>query len=81
MSGLSSTQIDDLVDAYARRLVDSMTHQEMEFFIHDNCIETFRYKPQEEIFDDIHVNLGVKALEELLKEINAEQVLEVLLEK
>ena len=78
MSGLSSTQIDDLVDAYARRLVDSMTHQEMEFFIHDNCIETFRYKPQEEIFDDIHLNLGGEALNELLKEINVSSTLETL---
>jgi len=46
-----------------------------------DCIETFQFRPEEEIFDDIHLNLGVKALEELLKEINAEQVLEVLLEK
>tara|TARA_B100000287_G_C20555796_1_gene750365 strand:+ start:586 stop:825 length:240 start_codon:yes stop_codon:yes gene_type:complete len=78
ISGLDSAQIDDLVDAYAKRLVDSMTHKEMECFIHDNCIETFRFKPQEEIFDDIHLNLGADALNDLLKEINVNFTLEKL---
>jgi len=81
MDKLSSAQIDDLVEAYSKRLVDSLTVKEMEEYIRLDCIETFQFRPEEEIFDDIHLNLGVKALEELLKEINAEQVLEVLLEK
>ena len=81
MNKLSSAQIDDLVDAYSKRLVDSLTVKEMEEYIRLDCIESLQFSPEEDIFDDIHVNLGVKALEELLKEINADQVLEVLLER
>ena len=81
MNKLSSAQIDDLIDAYSKRLVDSLTVKEMEEYIRLDCVETFQFKPEEEIFDDIHLNLGVKALADLLKEINADQVLEVLLEK
>ena len=81
MNKLSSAQIDDLIDAYSKRLVDSLTVKEMEEYIRLDCVETFQFKPEEEIFDDIHLNLGVKALADLLKEINADQVLEVLLEE
>ena len=81
MNKLSSAQIDDLIDAYSKRLIDSLTVKEMEEYIRLDCIETFQFKPEEEIFDDIHLNLGVKALADLLKEINADQVLEVLLEE
>ena len=81
MDKLSSAQIDDLVEAYSKRLVDNLTVKEMEEYIRLDCVETFQFKPEEEIFDDIHLNLGVKALADLLKEINADQVLEVLLEE
>ena len=81
MYRLSSAQIDDLLEAYSNRLVDSMTSEELEEYVRVQCRETFQFKPEEEIFDDIHLNLGQKALAELLEKVNAERVLEVLQDK
>ena len=81
MYKLSSAQIDDLLEAYSDRLVDSMTSKELEEYVRIQCRETFQFKPEEEIFDDIHLNLGQKALAELLEKVNAERVLEVLQDK
>ena len=81
MYRLSSAQIDDLLEAYSNRLVDSMTSKELEEYVRIQCRETFQFKPEEEIFDDIHLNLGQKALAELLEKVNAERVLEVLQDK
>ena len=81
MYKLSSAQIDDLLEAYSNRLVDSMTSEELEEYVRIQCRETFQFKPEEEIFDDIHLNLGQKALAELLEKVNAERVLEVLQDK
>ena len=81
MYRLSSAQIDDLLEAYSNRLVDSMTSIELEEYVRVQCRETFQFKPEEEIFDDIHLNLGQKALAELLEKVNAERVLEVLQDK
>ena len=78
MYKLSSAQIDDLLEAYSNRLVDSMTSKELEEYVRVQCRETFQFKPEEEIFDDIHLNLGHEALAELLEKVNAERVLEVL---
>ena len=78
MYKLSSAQIDDLLEAYSNRLVDSMTTEELEEYVRVQCRETFQFRPEEEIFDDIHLNLGQKALAELLEKVNAERVLEVL---
>ena len=78
MYKLSSAQIDDLLEAYSNRLVDSMTTEELEEYVGVQCRETFQFRPEEEIFDDIHLNLGQKALAELLEKVNAERVLEVL---
>ena len=78
MYKLSSAQIDDLLEAYSNRLVDSMTTEELEEYVRVQCRETFQFRPEEEIFDDIHLNLGLKALAELLEKVNAERVLEVL---
>ena len=78
MYRLSSAQIDDLLEAYSNRLVDSMTTEELEEYVRVQCRETFQFRPEEEIFDDIHLNLGQKALAELLEKVNAERVLEVL---
>ena len=75
---LSSAQIDDLLEAYSNRLVDSMTSKELQEYVRIQCRETFQFKPEEEIFDDIHLNLGSKALAELLEKVNAERILEVL---
>ena len=81
MYKLSSAQIDDLLEAYSNRLVDSMTTEELEEYVRGQCRETFQFRPEEEIFDDIHLNLGQKALAELLEKVNAERVLEVLQDK
>ena len=81
MYRLSSAQIDDLLEAYSNRLVDSMTSKELVEYVRVQCRETFQFKPEEEIFDDIHLNLGQKALAELLEKVNAERVLEVLQDK
>tara|TARA_R100000152_G_C6777217_1_gene206932 strand:+ start:2688 stop:2933 length:246 start_codon:yes stop_codon:yes gene_type:complete len=81
MYKLSSAQIDDLLEAYSNRLVDSMTTEELEEYVRVQCRETFQFRPEEEIFDDIHLNLGQKALAELLEKVNAERVLEVLQDK
>ena len=81
MYRLSSAQIDDLLEAYSNRLVDSMTSKELEEYVRVQCRETFQFRPEEEIFDDIHLNLGQKALAELLEKVNAERVLEVLQDK
>ncbi len=78
MYKLSSAQIDDLLEAYSNRLVDSMTSKELQEYVRIQCRETFQFKPEEEIFDDIHLNLGSKALAELLEKVNAERILEVL---
>ena len=78
MYKLSSAQIDDLLEAYSNRLVDSMTSKELEEYVRVQCRETFQFKPEEEIFDDIHLNLGSKVLKELLEKVDAERVLEVL---
>ena len=78
MYRLSSAQIDDLLEAYSNRLVDSMTSKELEEYVRVQCRETFQFKPEEEIFDDIHLNLGSKVLKELLEKVDAERVLEVL---
>ena len=78
MYKLSSAQIDDLLEAYSNRLVDSMTSEELEEYVRIQCRETFQFKPEEEIFDDIHLNLGPKVLKELLEKVDAERVLEVL---
>tara|TARA_R100000781_G_scaffold44359_1_gene30184 strand:+ start:192 stop:437 length:246 start_codon:yes stop_codon:yes gene_type:complete len=75
---LSSAQIDDLLEAYSNRLVDSMTSKELEEYVRVQCRETFQFKPEEEIFDDIHLNLGHQALVELLEKVNAGKVMEVL---
>ena len=75
---LSSAQIDDLLEAYSNRLVDSMTSTELEEYVRVQCRETFQFKPEEEIFDDIHLNLGHQALVELLEKVNAGKVMEVL---
>ena len=75
---LSSAQIDDLLEAYSDRLVDSMTSKELEEYVRVQCRETFQFKPEEEIFDDIHLNLGHKALVDLLEKVNASKVMEVL---
>ena len=81
MYRLSSAQIDDLLEAYSNRLVDSMTSKELEEYVRVQCRETFQFNPEEEIFDDIHLNLGQKAIAELLEKVNAERVLEVLQDK
>tara|TARA_R100000781_G_scaffold15450_1_gene12732 strand:+ start:489 stop:731 length:243 start_codon:yes stop_codon:yes gene_type:complete len=78
MYKLSSAQIDDLLEAYSNRLVDSMTSKELQEYVRIQCRETFQFKSEEEIFDDIHLNLGPKALAELLEKVNAERILEVL---
>ena len=78
MYKLSSAQIDDLLEAYSNRLVDSMTTEELEEYLRVQCRETFQFRPEEEIFDDIHLNLGQEVLAELLEKVNAERVLEVL---
>ena len=78
MYKLSSAQIDDLLEAYSNRLVDSMTSKELEEYVRVQCRETFQFKPEEEIFDDIHLNLGHQALVELLEKVNAGKVMEVL---
>lgn len=75
---LSSAQIDDLLEAYSNRLVDSMTSKELEEYVRVQCRETFQFKPEEEIFDDIHLNLGHQALVDLLEKVNAGKVMEVL---
>ena len=75
---LSSAQIDDILEAYSNRLVDSMTSKELEEYVRVQCRETFQFKPEEEIFDDIHLNLGHQALVELLEKVNAGKVMEVL---
>ena len=81
MYKLSISQFDDLLEAYSNRLVDSMTTEELEEYVRVQCRETFQFRPEEEIFDDIHLNLGQKALAELLEKVNAERVLEVLQDK
>ena len=81
MYKLSSAQIDDLLEAYSNRLVDSMTTEELEEYVRVQCRETFQFRPEEEIFDDIHLNLGQEALAQLLEKVNAERVLEVLQDK
>lgn len=81
MYKLSSAQIDDLLEAYSNCLVDSMTTEELEEYVRVQCRETFQFKPEEEIFDDIHLNLGQEVLAELLEKVNAERVLEVLQDK
>jgi lysophospholipase L1-like esterase len=81
MYKLSSAQIDDLLEAYSNRLVDSMTTEELEEYVRVQCRETFQFRPEEEIFDDIHLNLGQQALAELLEKVDAERVLEVLQDK
>ena len=81
MYKLSSAQIDDLLEAYSNRLVDSMTTEELEEYVRVQCRETFQFRPEEEIFDDIHLNLGQQALTELLEKVHAERVLEVLQDK
>ena len=81
MYKLSSAQIDDLLEAYSNRLVDSMTTEELEEYVRVQCRETFQFRPEEDIFDDIHLNLGQEALAQLLEKVNAERVLEVLQDK
>ena len=81
MYKLSSAQIDDLLEAYSNCLVDSMTTEELEEYVRVQCRETFQFRPEEEIFDDIHLNLGQEALAQLLEKVNAERVLEVLQDK
>ena len=81
MYKLSSAQIDDLLEAYSNRLVDSMTTEELEEYVRVQCRETFQFRPEEEIFDDIHLNLGQEALNELLEKVHAERVLEILQDK
>ena len=81
MYKLSSAQIDALLEAYSNRLVDSMTTEELEEYVRVQCRETFQFIPEEEIFDDIHLNLGQEALAQLLEKVNAERVLEVLQDK
>tara|TARA_R100000742_G_C4217070_1_gene41871 strand:+ start:96 stop:371 length:276 start_codon:yes stop_codon:yes gene_type:complete len=78
---LTSTQIDKLLEAYSRRLVEKLTVNEMKTYIQLDCIDSLQFSEEDEIFDEINLNLGANQLKELLKEINAEKVLELLNEK
>tara|TARA_R100001443_G_scaffold24965_1_gene37649 strand:- start:3545 stop:3826 length:282 start_codon:yes stop_codon:yes gene_type:complete len=74
---LTSIQINKLVEAYSKRLVEKLTVNEMKAYIQLDCMDSLQFSEEDEIFDDINLNLGVTQLKELLKEINAEKVLKL----
>lgn len=78
---LTSIQIDKLVEAYSKRLVEKLTINEMKAYIQLDCMDSLQFSEEDEIFDEINLNLGANQLKELLKEINAEKVLKLFNEK
>ena len=74
---LTSTQINKLLEAYSKRLVEKLTIDQMKAYIQLDCIDSLQFFEEDEIFDEINLNLGVNQLKELLKEINAEKVLKL----
>ena len=74
---LTSTQINKLLEAYSKRLVEKLTIDQMKTYIQLDCIDSLQFFEEDEIFDEINLNLGVNQLKELLKEINAEKVLKL----
>lgn len=69
---LSSDQLQQIVEAYAERMVDNMDTKTMEQFVFDTIMENLSIQSEEDILHHVSYYYDDEELSELIKEVGAD---------
>lgn len=69
---LSSDQLQQIVEAYADRMVDNMDTKTMEQFVFDTIMENLSIQSEEDILHHVSDYYDDEELSELIKEVGAD---------